>query len=88
MTYNCTSTTCVTLSLFLKVFAGWECAMLMYLVLVAAGLTRGVIIRIGKDKVVQLVTDNAANMALHRKLVVETEGFTHIEPTRCELPRC
>ena len=34
--------------------------------------------RIGARKIGALVTDNAANMVLARKIVTETEGFQHI----------
>ena len=33
---------------------------------------------IGPERVIGLVTDNAANIRLGRELTVATEGFTHI----------
>lgn len=44
---------------------------------------KGAIAEIGEEKVISLVTDDAPNMNLARRLVVQTAGFMHILQFRC-----
>ena len=42
-----------------------------------------IIDKVGKDQMLALVTDNAANMRAARQLLIEMEGYGHIIEVRC-----
>jgi hypothetical protein len=57
--------------------------LLSHLLLITAGLIKGVVDRHKlQNKLALLVTDNAANMVLARRLVIESDGFKHIMEMR------